>query len=191
MRADRKALADELLRASREHDSNQEDRLARFRNVEPEMAELLSLLVAATGARRVLEIGTSNGYSTVWLADAVDQTGGRLLSVEIDPERTALAKANLERAGLDGPTELRTTDAAELLPELEDESVDLVFLDAERRRTPATGRSSSASSRQAVCWPSTTPSHTSTSWWSSRHWWRPTMRCSARWCRSAQASYWS
>jgi predicted O-methyltransferase YrrM len=132
LRADRKALADELLRASREHDSNQEDRLARFRNVEPETAELLSLLVAATGARRVLEIGTSNGYSTVWLADAVDQTGGRLLSVEIDPERTALAKANLERAGLDGPTELRTTDAAELLPELEDESVDLVFLDAER-----------------------------------------------------------
>jgi predicted O-methyltransferase YrrM len=137
VRANRKALTDELLAASREHDSRQDDRLARFRNVEPETAGLLSLLVVATNARSVLEIGTSNGYSTLWLADAVEQTGGHLMSVEIDPDRTALARANLERAGLDGQAELRTADAAELLPQLDDESVDLVFLDAERPAYPA------------------------------------------------------
>jgi predicted O-methyltransferase YrrM len=135
VRADRKALADELLQTSREHDSRQDDRLARFRNVEPETAELLAVLVIATGAQRVLEIGTSNGYSTLWLADALEQSGGTLLSVEIDPERTALARANLERADL--RAELRTADAGDLLGELDDDSVDLVFLDAERPAYPA------------------------------------------------------
>jgi predicted O-methyltransferase YrrM len=135
VRADRQALANELLEASRKHDSRQADRLARFRNVEPETAALLSLLVLATNARRVLEIGTSNGYSTLWLADAVEQTGGHLISVEINPERTALARVNLERAALSA--ELRTADAAEVLPTLDPESVDLVFVDAERPAYPA------------------------------------------------------
>jgi predicted O-methyltransferase YrrM len=135
VRADRKALANELLEASREHDSRQADRLARFRNVEAETGALLSLLVLATNTRRVLEIGTSNGYSTLWLADAVEQTGGHLISVEINPERTALARVNLERAALSA--ELRTADAAEVLPTLDPESVDLVFVDAERPAYPA------------------------------------------------------
>jgi len=104
-----------------------------LRNVEPETAELLGVLVRALGAQRVLEVGTSNGYSTIWLGDAVEAVGGSVVSVEIDPERTALAQDNLTQAGVDGFVEVRTQDAAEALAALEDSSFDLIFLDAERR----------------------------------------------------------
>jgi predicted O-methyltransferase YrrM len=126
----RRAVADEVLAAARAHDAAQSDRLARFRNVEPETAELLGVLVRAMRARRVLEVGTSNGYSTIWLADAVEATGGAVTSVEIDPARTAIARANLGRAGL--AAELVTSDAAETLRTSADGAWDLVFLDAER-----------------------------------------------------------
>ena len=130
MNARRRAIADEVLAAARAHDAAQSDRLARFRNVEPETAELLGVLVRATRARRVLELGTSNGYSTIWLADAVEATAGALKSVEIDPARTAMARANLGRAGL--AAELVTGDVAETLRTSADGAWDLVFLDAER-----------------------------------------------------------
>ena len=128
--AARRAIADSLYAAGREHDAARPDRLDRFRNVEPETAELLGVLVRARAAPRVLEIGTSNGYSTIWLADAAEATGGALTSVEIDPARTALARANLARAGL--TAELVTGDAAETLRTSGDGAWDVVFLDAER-----------------------------------------------------------
>jgi predicted O-methyltransferase YrrM len=80
----RRRLADELDAVSREHDLAQADRLARFRNVEPDTAELLAVLIRASGARRILELGTSNGYSTIWLADAAEATGGGVVSVDVD-----------------------------------------------------------------------------------------------------------
>ncbi|HEY7631903.1 MAG TPA: GrpB family protein [Thermoleophilaceae bacterium] len=121
-----------LYREGREHDADKGDRLERLRNVEPDTARLLALLIRATGARDVLEIGTSNGYSTVWLADAMWATGGRMVSVDIDPGRTAMAAENLQRAGLAGRVELRTEDAGETLRTTGDASLDFVFLDAER-----------------------------------------------------------
>lgn len=130
MRAARRALAEQLLVQSREHDAAQTDRLARFRNLEPETAELLAVLVRATRARAVLELGTSNGYSTLWLADAAEETGGRLTSVEIDPTRSAFAAASLERAGL--AAELLSADAGQVLADWPAGALDLVFLDAER-----------------------------------------------------------
>ena len=130
MNAQRRAVADDVLTAARAHDAGRADRLARFRNVEPATAELLGVLVRATRARRVLELGTSNGYSTIWLADAVEATGGALTSVELDPARTALARADLGRAGL--AAELVTGDAAETLRTSHAGAWDLVFLDAER-----------------------------------------------------------
>jgi predicted O-methyltransferase YrrM len=128
--AARLALAAEILALARAHDERQSDRLARFRNVEPETAELLSLLVRSTRAQRILELGTSNGYSTIWLADAAEATGGAVTSVEIDAGRTALAQGHLARAGL--RAELRTQDAAVALAQAPDGHYDLVFLDAER-----------------------------------------------------------
>src|SRR4051794_27562265 len=132
MNGERQAFLDELYAAGRAHDEALEDRLQRFRNVEPETAELLGVLVRSMQAKRVLEIGTSNGYSTIWLADAAEAVGGSGLSLEVEPERTALARANLAKAGVDGFVELRTADAGEVLAQLGDGSFDLVFLDAER-----------------------------------------------------------
>jgi len=126
------ALLEELHAAGRAHDAAQADRRARLRNLEPETARLLALLVRATAARAVLELGTSNGYSTLWLADAVRDTGGTVVSVELDADRSAQAAANVKRAGLEARVELRVLDAADALAGAADASVDLVFLDAER-----------------------------------------------------------
>jgi predicted O-methyltransferase YrrM len=126
------SLLDKLYRAGRERDAEKADRLERLRNVEPDTAALMSLLIRATRARDVLELGTSNGYSTLWLADAVGETGGLVLSVDIDGDRTAMARDNLRQAGLEERVELRTEDAAETLRSAPDASFDFVFLDAER-----------------------------------------------------------
>jgi predicted O-methyltransferase YrrM len=134
MNAERRALAAEVLAAAREHDAGQADRLDRYRVLEPETAELLAWLVRATNARRALEVGTSIGYSTLWLADAAADVGGALVSVEVDPQRSEQARANLERAGLSA--ELRVQDAAEALRASADEEWDFVFLDAERPAYP-------------------------------------------------------
>ena len=130
MDAHRRAVADELLAAAREHDAAQTDRVARYRNLEPESAELLAVLVKATAPGTIVELGTSNGYSTIWLADAAEAGGARLISVEIDADRTEQARGNLERAGLSA--DLRTQDAGELLRAADDGAWDFVFLDAER-----------------------------------------------------------
>jgi predicted O-methyltransferase YrrM len=129
-------LLDELHESGRLHDAAQADRLDRLRNVEPETGALLNVLVRALGACDVLEIGTSNGVSTLYLADAVAATGGRLVSVELEDERSARARANLERAELDGVVELRTGDAADALRDAPAGAWDLVFLDAERPQYP-------------------------------------------------------
>ena len=128
----RRRLAEELYAASREHDAAQADRLERFRNVEPDTAKLLGVLIRATGARRILELGTSNGYSTIWLADAAQATGGRVLSVDVDASRTELARGNLAAAGLGDQVQLRVEDAASALAGAPDQAWEFVFLDAER-----------------------------------------------------------
>jgi predicted O-methyltransferase YrrM len=133
---DRRAFAADLYAAGREHDARHADRLARWRNVEPETAEMLAVLVRATKARRVLEIGTSNGYSTIWLGDAVQAIGAALTSLDIEPSRTALARENLARAALDQAAELRTEDAGAFARATGEGAYDLVFLDAERDAYP-------------------------------------------------------
>ena len=132
----RRQLADELYAASREHDAAQADRLDRFRNVEPDTAQLLGVLIRATGARRILELGTSNGYSTIWLADAAQATGGRVVSVDVDASRTELARCNLAAVGLDDRVELRVEDAASTLAGAPEAVWEFVFLDAERPAYP-------------------------------------------------------
>ncbi len=136
MDAARRRFADELYAVSQEHDRAHTDRLERFRNVESPTAELLGVLIRATGARRVLELGTSNGYSTLWLADAVEATGGRVLSVDLDSARTELARANLGATGLSELVELRSENAADALARSEDGAWEFVFLDAERPAYP-------------------------------------------------------
>jgi predicted O-methyltransferase YrrM len=132
----RRALLDDLARAGREHDALQPDRLARWRNVEPETGALLALLVHATGARRLLELGTSNGISSIWLGDAAQAVGGELRSLEIDPDRAAAGRANIDAAGLGDVVTVDVADAGEALRGFADEAFDLVFLDSERGPYP-------------------------------------------------------
>jgi predicted O-methyltransferase YrrM len=126
----RRIVAEQLLERSRAHDAQQHDRLARFRNVESDTAELLAVLIRATRAHTILELGTSNGYSTIWLADAAEDSGGRVTSIDFDVERTAMARESLALAGLD--VELLSGEAGELLRDAPDEAWDFIFLDAER-----------------------------------------------------------
>jgi len=117
------------------HDGAQPDRLLKRRNLEPDSADLLGLVVRIAGARTVVEIGTSNGYSTIWLADAVGDTGGRVVSVDIaaaDQARANLATADSLQDGLAGRVELRREDGGAFLARLGDGSVDLLFMDSER-----------------------------------------------------------
>lgn len=136
MNEGRRRLADELYARSRAYDESRSDRIERFRNVEPLTAELLGVLVRASGARRILELGTSNGYSTIWLADAAEATGGTVVSVDVDAERTEIARRNLAHAGLGDRAELSTEDAADTLARSADAEWQFVFLDAERPAYP-------------------------------------------------------
>jgi len=81
-------------------------------NVSPVQGKYLHLLALATGARRVLEIGTLGGYSTIWLARALP-VGGRVVSLELQPKHAAVARANLDRAGLSARVEIRVGPATE------------------------------------------------------------------------------
>lgn len=131
-----KRYLEDLYRRGHEHDAAKTDRLERLRNLEPDTAQLLALLVLAIAATRILELGTSNGYSTLWLADAARSVGGRVVSVDVDSTRTAQAAKHLARTRLDEYVELRIEDAAFTLANAEDGSRDMIFLDAERPAYP-------------------------------------------------------
>jgi predicted O-methyltransferase YrrM len=118
------ALLRELEAYSEEHPT--------MRNVPHDAGHLLHILAGAMGARHVLEIGTSNGYSGIWLATALQRTGGTLVSIERDSAKVNLARPNFRRAGVTDVVDIRMGDAARVLPEL-DGRFDLVWLDAAKR----------------------------------------------------------
>jgi len=122
------------------HDAAQPDRILKRRNLEPATAELLSLIVRIAGARHAVEVGTANGYSTIWLADAVGDTGGHVVSIDTatsDDARSNLNRADAVQPGLAKRVELRQEDGGAYLARLADGSVDLLFLDAERVEYPS------------------------------------------------------
>jgi predicted O-methyltransferase YrrM len=116
------------------HDARQTERSRRRLNLDPDEAALLGIVVEAMGAGRVLEVGTSNGFSTLWLARAVRDRDGTVLTVDVDAEGQRAAAANLARVGLTQYVELRCADGGQVLRELPDGSQDVVFLDADRSR---------------------------------------------------------
>lgn len=106
--------------------------------VTPTQGKLLWLLARAIGARRILEIGTLGGYSTIWLARALPPDG-RLITLEADPKHAQVARANLARAGLERVAEVRLGRALEVFPALEAEQAgpfDLIFIDADKANIP-------------------------------------------------------
>jgi predicted O-methyltransferase YrrM len=107
-------------------------------NVAPNQGKLLSLLVGIAGARRVLEVGTLGGYSTIWLARGLPPDGA-LVTLELEPGNADVARRNLDRAGVGPMVEIRVGPAADTLADLVDEGVepfDLVFLDADKAGYP-------------------------------------------------------
>jgi len=107
-------------------------------NVAPNQGKLLQLLAQTIGARRVLEVGTLGGYSTIWLARALPP-GGRLVTLEYSPAHAEVARANIDRAGLADIVEVRVGAALESLPRLAAENpepFDLVFIDADKENNP-------------------------------------------------------
>ena len=105
-------------------------------NVAANQGKLLMLLAQATAARRILEIGTLGGYSTIWLARGLSP-GGRLITLEANPDYAKVARANIARAGLGEMVELRVGNAIDTLPALAAEGpFDLIFIDADKEGTP-------------------------------------------------------
>jgi len=107
-------------------------------SVSPSQGKLLQLIAQIHGARTILEIGTLGGYSTIWLARALPPDG-RLVTLELDPKHTEIAKRNIARAGLSDWVEFHVGPAIELLPRLAQERrgpFDLIFIDADKASTP-------------------------------------------------------
>jgi predicted O-methyltransferase YrrM len=107
-------------------------------NVTPNQGKLLMILAQLQGARRVLEIGTLGGYSTIWLARAMP-AGGRVVTLEADSKHAEVARANLARAGLADVVEVRLGPALETLPQLVAEQrgpFDFIFIDADKPSYP-------------------------------------------------------
>jgi predicted O-methyltransferase YrrM len=118
------------------NDAEQKDRKKKFLNLERPTAELLYVLLQASGRKHVLEIGTSNGYSTIWISAALKHcSDATFISIEISPEKLALARKNLARAGFDRRVELKEGHATEIVAGLKG-PIDCVFFDADRVSAP-------------------------------------------------------
>jgi predicted O-methyltransferase YrrM len=107
-------------------------------NVSPNQGKLLYLLARIQGARKILEIGTLGGYSTIWMARALP-AGGRIITLEADPKHARVAAENIARAGLSGVVDLIQGRALETLPRLAAEGrgpFDLIFIDADKPSNP-------------------------------------------------------
>ena len=115
----------------KEHDSRQAERIALFRSIEPESAQILAQLVHIQQPQQILEIGTSTGYSTLWLAYAAQQVNARLTTLEIDADRSQQATAHLADFNLSNGVEFWVGDAAEYLKQSQ-AIFDFILLDAER-----------------------------------------------------------
>lgn len=129
-------IIDDLTRAAEEHDAGQADRLDRWRVLEPDAGRFLWFLVQSLRATTIVEIGTSRGVSTLWLADAARATGGRVVTIDTDATAQEAARRSVEDAGLAGVVSFRVSDGGAALAGYRDGELDLLFLDAERTEYP-------------------------------------------------------
>lgn len=126
-------LLAELHEWGRAHDELEQVGGKKMRNLMPEAAQFISMLVRSSRRSRLLEIGTSNGYSTIWLAWSARAQGGRVTSVDLNEEKLAKADANLQRAGLRHFVDLEHGDAIDVVRRLPG-PFDFVFFDCIRAR---------------------------------------------------------
>lgn len=102
-----------------------------FRAVPTENGRMLRLLAETNGAKNVVELGTSTGYSSLWLSLALQKTGGKLTTFELDATRAAQARQHFEQAGVDSAVTVVLGDAHENVKRLKD-PIDILFLDADK-----------------------------------------------------------
>jgi len=113
--------------------SQLEKTVAEFWNIPAESGNLLNIIIKASNYKKIIEVGTSNGYSTIWLAEAVKQTGGHVTGIEFSLERLKLAEDNLKECGLSEYATIKNGRAIEILSTLkEDELFDMAFIDANK-----------------------------------------------------------
>ena len=136
MEASLRQLLTELAEAGRHHDAQEQDHSRKMLNLEPATARLLSMLVRSSRRTRLLEIGTSNGYSTIWLAWATRLMGGHVTSIEREAHKLSLADGNLRQAGLREVVDLIHGDATQVVATLAG-PFDCVFFDADRKSAPS------------------------------------------------------
>jgi predicted O-methyltransferase YrrM len=127
-----KNLLAELEQFGRDNDSATAERPRKMLNITRDTGEFLAVLVRAALARRVLEIGTSNGYSTLWLGRAAQDIGGSVTTVEKSQYKIDLAAKNFARSGLASTIAQVHDDAGRLLVRSADGAFDFIFLDSER-----------------------------------------------------------
>ena len=134
--ADIRAFLHELYETGQQNDASEQERSKKMLNLEPETARFLHILLRSTHRKQLLEIGTSNGYSTIWLAWAMSLTGGRVVSIDRDAHKQTLADTNLRRVGLREMVDLKCGDATDIVADLSG-PFDCVFFDADRHSAPA------------------------------------------------------
>ena len=123
-------LLDELAAFGEANDARETARPRRMLNITTDTGRLLWILVRLARPRHILEVGTSNGYSTIWLADAAWAVGARVVTLEVNPDKARLARENLARAGA-ANVEIVEGPAKETLARLAG-PFEIVFLDADR-----------------------------------------------------------
>jgi predicted O-methyltransferase YrrM len=135
MREDVQKLLKRLEAEGLKHDPTETEHSRKLLNLEPATAEVIALLLRIACVRNLLEIGTSNGYSTIWLASTIGPRGGRLTSIDRDAGKHAMARHNLAAVDLLHYVDLVLGDATEIAARLPG-PFDCVFFDADRVSAP-------------------------------------------------------
>ncbi|MBF0277259.1 MAG: O-methyltransferase [SAR324 cluster bacterium] len=124
-------LLRELEEFGESNDEEAEDRSQKMLNITHDTGVFLALLIKISGAQKILEIGTSNGYSTLWLAHTVGEQG-LVTTIELDPHKIAMAEKNFEASGLQSRIQQIAGDAGSFFKTCQDGEFDFIFLDSNR-----------------------------------------------------------
>jgi len=135
MRPDVRKLLKRLEAEGLKHDSTETEHSRKFLNLEPDTAEVVTMLLRIARVRNLLEIGTSNGYSTIWLASTIGPGGGRMTSIDRDARKHSIARENLASVDLLRYVDLVLGDATEIAARLPG-PFDCIFFDADRVSAP-------------------------------------------------------
>ena len=135
MRTDVRKLLNRLEAEGLQHDSTETEHSRKFLNLEPGTAEVVTMLLRIACVRNLLEIGTSNGYSTIWLASTIGPGGGRVTSIDRDARKHSIARENLASVDLLRYVDLVLGDATEIAARLPG-PFDCMFFDADRVSAP-------------------------------------------------------